>query len=84
MYDRWEEVADELFDRGSLAPWARDKQLAARMEALWLELRPIGEQTEAQELERADAWKTTQAHLAAMPKAPTPADVQAVLAGGPA
>jgi hypothetical protein len=84
MYDRWAEAADELFARGALAPWARDKQLNARLEALWNELRLLGEQTEAQELERADAWKEHQANLAAMPKVPTPADVQAVLAGGPA
>jgi len=84
MYDRWTEVHDELFDRGALAPWKRDRQLNDRLEALWLELRPIGEQTEAAELERADAWKEHQANLAAMPKVPTPDDVQAVLAGGPA
>jgi len=83
-YDRYTEVHDELFDRGPLAPWARDKQLASRMEALWNEHRPRGEQTEAEELERAERWKHNQAKIAALPKVPTPEDVHAVLAGGPA
>jgi len=83
-YDRWTEVHDELYERGPLQPWHRDKQLAARIEALWNEHRPAGQAVEAAELDRAAAWKQHQAKLAAMPKVPTTADVQAVLAGGPA
>jgi len=70
MYDRWTEAHDELYERGPLAPWKNDKQLAQRIEALWLEHRPRGEQVELEEIERAERWKHTQAELAAKPPKP--------------
>ena len=84
MFDRWTEAHDELFDRGTLAPWRNDHKLVSRLEQLWNEHRPRGEQVEAEELERAERRKTHQAKIAALPKVPTPEDVHAVLAGGPA
>ena len=75
MFDRWNEVHDELYERGfakdcTLKPWARDKQLAGRMETHWLEQRPTGERIETEEIERAERWKETQAALAAKPTEP--------------
>lgn len=59
MYDRHTEVHDELFgERGPLRHWKRDRALADRIEALWLEHRPTGEQIEQEEQLRASAWKT--------------------------
>lgn len=51
-YDRWTEVKDELFgERGTL----RDHQSATlreRMEALWNDLRPAGQQVELEQEQR--------------------------------
>lgn len=58
MYDRSTEVLDELYERGPLQHWPRDNELRQRMEALWLELRPLGINVETEELERAHQWKT--------------------------
>jgi len=61
-YDRWSEVQDELFGaRGKLAPWVNDQVLEARLRKLYDEVRPIGEQLEHEELERAEKWKRTRA-----------------------
>lgn len=54
MYDRWEEVEDEIFNRKRLAK--RD-DLVARFYAVWQAARPGGEAVEAAELERAEKWK---------------------------
>lgn len=54
MYDRWEEVEDEIFERKRLVK--RD-DLVARFYRLWLDVRPGGEAAEQAELERAEKWK---------------------------
>jgi hypothetical protein len=54
-YDRPTEVHDELFgDRGSLRAWP---EMADDIQQRWAEARPIGEQLEAEELERAARYK---------------------------
>jgi hypothetical protein len=64
MFDRFSEVEDELYgDRGRLRPWANDRALKQRLEQLWNEQRPIGETIEADELERAQTWKTARAKV---------------------
>jgi hypothetical protein len=40
-----------------------DAALVSRIRQLWRELRPIGEQSEADALQRAEEWKTQQADL---------------------
>lgn len=83
MYDRWTEAHDELFgDRGNLHPWHKDHALIAQLETLWLELRPTGEQTEADEIERAEQWKQFRAELASKPRV-EPQDAHALITGGP-
>lgn len=50
-YDRWPEVEDELFgETGNLRHWP---ELKDTMHNLWHELRPEGERTEQEALERA-------------------------------
>lgn len=67
-YDRWPEIQDELFgERGHLHPWRTDTKLVDRIHHLWTELRPAGEQTEHDELERAETWKTNRDTIIAQP-----------------
>ena len=59
-FDQPAEVLDELFgDRGQLRAWKDDTFLQQRMHTLWMELRPTGEQIEADMLERAKHWQAT-------------------------
>lgn len=61
LFDRWSEVDDELFgDRGCLRHWKDDPALRTHMRSLWDELRPLGEEVEADELERAKRWLASQ------------------------
>jgi len=58
MFDRWSEVQDYLYgDRGSLRYWRNDKELEQRIYDLYAEQRIKGEVIEAEELERAEAWR---------------------------
>ena len=58
--DRWADIHDELFGNVGgpektgplLKPWADDQALEARMERLWAEQRPRGEQVEREAIER--------------------------------
>jgi hypothetical protein len=60
MFDRWSEIEDELFgDRGMLHPWRHQPKLVDHVREAWETNRPIGEQIEAEELERANRWKQT-------------------------
>lgn len=53
-YDRWSEIADELFREGaSLHPWPHFEQ---QLHELWDELRPAGELIEQQAIERQAAY----------------------------
>jgi hypothetical protein len=52
-FDREDEVATELFERGPLRYFAEDEQLQARMLELWREQRPRGELVEQEAEERA-------------------------------
>lgn len=55
LYDREDDVVDELFgDRGLLRHYAGDAQLQTRLTALWRQHRPRGEQTEREQVERAE------------------------------
>ena len=57
-YDRYSELHDELFgDRGPLRVYTDDQVLETRIRKLYDEARPVGEQLEADELERANLWK---------------------------
>jgi hypothetical protein len=79
MYDRWSEVEDELFgDRGRLRTIANDK-LKDRYQAAWNEVRPQGETTETDELERAQAWKEARAKIVADPAPTNPEEALARL-----
>ena len=56
MYDRWDEVHDELFgDHGRLKD-VRTPNLEQRYHDAWNELRPTGVTVELDELTRARAW----------------------------
>jgi hypothetical protein len=58
------EVTNELFgDRGRLRPWADDELLRERLLDLWRELRPLGEQLEREELERAEQYNRARAEV---------------------
>ncbi len=74
MFDRWHEVHDELFgnDRGRLRTHHSPK-LEQRYHEAWVEVRAHGEQTEQDELARADNWKRTREAVLALPKHPKPA-----------
>ena len=63
-FDRQEEVHSELFDEGrQLHAYADDEELADRLLALWRDVRPRGEQVEAEAVRRAAAWKASRAAL---------------------
>lgn len=65
-YDRETEIEDELFgDLGLLRNWAADEQLRQRILNLWRQKRPAGEQTEREQIERAEKWKATRAAVEA-------------------
>ena len=55
LYDREEDVLDELFNqRGLLRQHNGDMQLQARLMGLWRRHRPLGEQVEREQVERAE------------------------------
>lgn len=75
MFDRWDEIHDELFgDRGMLHPQRHDQRTTDRIHTLWNELRPLGITTETAELERADHWKAHREAIENLPKPPKPTE----------
>lgn len=60
LLNREEELLDELFGKhGLLREYAGDVKLQKRMISLWAKHRPDGEQTEREQLARAEQNKTT-------------------------
>jgi hypothetical protein len=68
-FDRWEEVEDELFgERGILRDHKGDIVLRTRLLNFWQQHRPIGEQVEREQIERAEAWKVSSEVLRNLPR----------------
>src|SRR6185312_3978224 len=63
-FDRWDEIHDELFgDRGYLHQWRGEQILVDRYQSAWETIRPIGQQLDDDEIERAEKWKHTRANM---------------------
>lgn len=78
------EVLDELFDGGMLKRWANDDALREEMIDEYLRLRPVAEQIEREEIERATAGKAGQRALREIRKpAPAGPKPEPVFTGNP-
>lgn len=60
-----DDIQHELFEarQALLAPWRHDELLQQRMATLWREMRPTGEQLDAEVAERAQRWLAAQERL---------------------
>ena len=64
-YERWDEVEDELFGPRGTVKDHDTPTLRERLEALWNDLRPLGELTEHEQIERLARWRQQQDEQAA-------------------
>lgn len=78
-YDRWAEVADELFGERGTVKDHDSATLRERLETLWNDLRPAGEQVEAEAIERGLRYQQ-QPKLTTEPRTRSLEDLKAIAA----